>query len=149
MSSLYDIICDIITFCFMVLKCLYKFSCSSYQNQSSPSMITVCVHKTLLDAMSLYDVTYDSRGLLPGFCFNFMQFFWNFRQNIGAPTPTHRTIPDSSMIISEVRRQTVIEEAIYTIKFFCKCILLRLVKQSRIMDTLQRVYISLVTTMTD
>ena len=105
-------------------------------------MITVCVHKTLLDAMSLYDVTYDSRGLLPGFCFNFMQFFWNFRQNIGAPTPTLRTIPDSSMIISEVRRQTVIEEAIYTIKFFCKCILLRLVKQSRIMDTLQSLYLA-------
>ena len=92
-------------------------------------IVTISVHKTLLDAMSLYDVTCDSRGLLPGF-YNLIQFFDNFRQNIGAPTPTHITIPDSSLIISEVRRQTVIQVAIYTIKFFCKCILLCLVKQS-------------------
>ena len=30
---------DVITLCFLVLKCLYQFSCSSYQNQGSPSTI--------------------------------------------------------------------------------------------------------------
>ena len=38
MSSLYA---EIITFCFLVLKCLHQFSCSSYQKQGSPSTITI------------------------------------------------------------------------------------------------------------
>ena len=30
---------DLITLCFLVLKCLHQFSCSSYQKQGSPSII--------------------------------------------------------------------------------------------------------------
>ena len=30
---------DVITLCFLVLKCLHQFTCSSYQKQGSPSMI--------------------------------------------------------------------------------------------------------------
>ena len=40
MSSLYEIhIGDVITLCFLVLKCLHQFSCSSCQKKGSPSMI--------------------------------------------------------------------------------------------------------------
>ena len=40
MSSLYEThIGDVITLCFLVLKCLHQFSCSSYQKQGSPSTI--------------------------------------------------------------------------------------------------------------
>ena len=40
MSSLYDIhIGDVIILCFLVLKCLHQFSCSSYQEQGLPSTI--------------------------------------------------------------------------------------------------------------
>ena len=42
MSSLYEIdIGDLITLCFLVLKCLHQFSCNSYQKQGSPSTIYV------------------------------------------------------------------------------------------------------------
>ena len=33
-------ISDVITLCFLVLKFLHQFSCSSYQKQGSPSTIT-------------------------------------------------------------------------------------------------------------
>ena len=41
MSLLYEThIGDVITLCFLVLKCFHQFSCSSHQKQGSPSTIT-------------------------------------------------------------------------------------------------------------
>ena len=39
------VITDVITFCFLILKCLHQFSCDSCQKQGSPSTIVVSIGK--------------------------------------------------------------------------------------------------------
>ena len=51
MNSNETYICDVITLCFLVLKCLHQFSCSSYQKQGLPSTI----NKYLLNLQANYE----------------------------------------------------------------------------------------------